>query len=698
MSDAERASLLATSGETSARAGEGSRWVGRRWRAVAAVGATALLIGVGAAVEGGRRERAALGDPVSSDIDREVIDARLKSVFGISLKNFAGLMRDQEEMSYADRELIENNKRYKALEKAEAEAEAKREAEAKAVAEANAKAEAREKYKEKVRAEAEARAEADADAEETKAMADADVEATFAASEKITDQAVAGTKPKSKDHRKEKLAAQTAASVKTSAAAKMRVARDEDSRNTLEAVVESARSSEEAQHKALEADTNAAREKLREKILTQDVALEVAPAPVRTEEDEENAEIDLEISLGAPTKTREREARRRDRRRRSHLGSIQEYDDDDEINNRSPPILPVFFHTEKSGGTSLALHTLELLSSDDPEALELINRVRTEDVMLDSELRRCAALCPGSAMFLSTVWQNGSVWIPGHPRPLEDQSAENWKKCRVLTSHTGRELLLRAEEAEEEIGVVRPKILMGLFRDPAEYEQAAWRSELFMYHELRAKLGWGKLAETPLGSALDPDDVHDFGRDSKFAKIMLNEHCSGLENNFQTRKLLEDDWWWVKDKRHEVLLEMARQRVMKLDWIGLTHRFDEGTCMLAYTMRRKPLATNSTNYDRGSLLPDTLRANHPHSGDHHEGEISPVLRNQLYKCNDLDTAVFNLAENEFNSRKQKMMDRLNELVRAEKELRPVRGAGNDQVLDPRVFLECMAAAAKSTSA
>jgi hypothetical protein len=230
---------------------------------------------------------------------------------------------------------------------------------------------------------------------------------------------------------------------------------------------------------------------------------------------------------------------------------------------------------------------------------------------------------------------------------------------------------------------------MGMFRDPAEYEQAAWRSEVFMYHDLRKKLGWGKLAQTPLGSALTQEELKDFGADSKFAKIMLEDHCkAGLDKNFQTKKLLEDTWGTIKDN-HEAAMSLAKQRVMELDWVGLTHRFDEGACMLAYALRKQPLSTSRSNYDRGSLLPETLRANHPHSGDHSEGDMDPELKAKLYDCNDLDTAVFKLAEHRFEEKKTEMMANLQRAISANKELSPIRGGGARQMLDPKTYIDCM---------
>ena len=396
------------------------------------------------------------------------------------------------------------------------------------------------------------------------------------------------------------------------------------------------------------------------------------------------------------------------RSRSSHVAAetvredvVNEYDDADDAKDTlelgeslatGPLVLPVYFHTEKSGGTSLVLHALELLNQDNTEVRGLIDRVRSEDVMLDDAFRRARALCPGSAMFLTTVWKTGSKWEPHHPRPLQDDTPENWSECRLLSSHTGRELLKRTEELESEYGVRRPKMLMGMFRDPAEYEQAAWRSEVFMYHDLRAELGWGKLVQTPLGSALTKEELTDFSPGSRFAKIMLEDHCKGgLDTNFQTKKLLEDQWPQIKND-HSAMMELAEKRLRELDWIGLTHRFDESACMLAYNLRKHPLPTSSSNYDRGKLLPETLRANHPHSGDHSEGSMDAELKEKLYECNDVDTMLFHMAESLFTQRKTEIENVLKSHMDSGKMLSPIR-IGGAQELDPKPYYECLKNAA-----
>ena len=675
MADAERAALLGGADGPSTRSSGSSKWSAKRWRAVVAVGATACLLAGGLAT-GSTRARAA-GAALGSEDDqvkRQIMDARLQSVFGISLKDFAALVRGESE-SGSDEKAKQHEKWVQAQQdraRAAAEAKAKAAAEAKAAEEAKAKAEA------------DAKAEAEAKARD---------EATRKAQQKAEQMLKTAQAVKAQAEKELKAAAEVMAKAELDlqSVQELKDADDTEPLKEAEPLMEAetstdAETSEVADAPLMEADPSEVAE----------------PSPVDTKPELPKIDRDEFKNIpNVPAKAREREERRLKRekerqreRDREHklprLGSLEEYEDGEETSRQSLPVLPVFFHTEKSGGTSLALHTLELLSSEDSETMQILNRVRNEDVMLDSELRQRRALCPGSAMFLSTVWESGSVWEPGVPRPLEDQSDDNWRSCRMLTSHTARELLVRAEEDEDKSGLVRPKFLMGLFRDPVEYEQAAWRSDLFMYHDLRAELGWGKLADTPLGTAIPPEDLHDFSANSKFAQIMLQNHCAhNLEANFQTRKLLEDDWWWAKDRPHGELLDIAKSRVSKMDWIGLTDRFDEGACMLAYELRKKPLPTSSSNYDRGKLLPETLRGNHPHSGDHREGEIDPDLKKKLYECNDLDTEVYKLAEQLFETKLDAMMGRLSQLVREKKMLNPVHGGGDNQALDPILYLDCM---------
>ena len=69
--------------------------------------------------------------------------------------------------------------------------------------------------------------------------------------------------------------------------------------------------------------------------------------------------------------------------------------------------------------------------------------------------------------------------------------------------------------------------------------------------------------------------------------------------------------------------------------------------------------------------------------------MDPELKQKLYECNDLDTAVFKLAETEFEDRKYKMLDVLREAKISNNNLEPIRGGGLNQTLDPQPYLDCM---------
>ena len=86
-------------------------------------------------------------------------------------------------------------------------------------------------------------------------------------------------------------------------------------------------------------------------------------------------------------------------------------------------------------------------------------------------------------------------------------------------------------------------------------------------------------------------------------------------------------------------MDIALDRVNNLAWVGLTHRFEESTCMLAYVLRKSPMSNQDTNYDRGGLISEAFRGNHPHSGSAFEGEMSRGLKKTLYECNAMDTLM-----------------------------------------------------------
>jgi hypothetical protein len=128
----------------------------------------------------------------------------------------------------------------------------------------------------------------------------------------------------------------------------------------------------------------------------------------------------------------------------------------------------------------------------------------------------------------------------------------------------------------------RAFIPLGMFRDPVQFEQAAWRSELFMYHDDRASLDWGTLSDNKFGTLISGEDLGDFSDGGKFATIMRETHCkNNRDNNYQTKKLIDDVWWRFQERMdggedldlvHAEAVDIALDRVQDLAWVGLTHR------------------------------------------------------------------------------------------------------------------------------
>ena len=317
------------------------------------------------------------------------------------------------------------------------------------------------------------------------------------------------------------------------------------------------------------------------------------------------------------------------------------------------PRLPIFFHIEKTGGTSLVLYLLSLLSNTEEE-ISLVQRSRSEDNIFDAELRASNLLCPGSAMFLTTVFVDNAASFATFPKPLKDSSEVAWRACRLVTSHQGQALqtIIRADMARAG-APERPLVPLGMFRDPVQFEQAAWRSELFMYHDDRKNLGWGTLNDHKFGTVVGKESLADFGDASEFAQTMRDVHCrNNRDNNFQTKKLIDDVWWRFQERMdkgedaetiHAEAVDIALDRVNALQWVGLTHKYEESACSLAYVLRRHPVDTSGTNYDRGGLISEAFRGNHPHSGSAFEGDMSDALREELYECNAMDTLLVRTA-------------------------------------------------------
>lgn len=364
------------------------------------------------------------------------------------------------------------------------------------------------------------------------------------------------------------------------------------------------------------------------------------------------------------------------------------------------PRLPIYFHIEKTGGTSLVLYLMSLLA-DNAGQSELVQKTRTQDALFDSDLRASNLLCPGSAAFLTTVFVDNASEIKTFPKPLKDSSTESWNSCRLATSHQGQALQTIVKADMARVGSVeRPFIPLGMFRDPVQFEQAAWRSELFMYHDDRQSLQWGTLMDHKFGTLISQEDLSDFGDASKFAETMRNVHCqNNRDNNYQTKKLIDDVWWRFQERMdkgddldaiHAESVDIALDRVEDLQWVGLTHRYEESVCALSFMLRRNPVDTELTNYDRGSLIGPAFQGNHPHSGDSYEGDMSPELKAELYDCNAMDTLLVKTAQKRFEENLEAMERELNEAV-AQNGLVESKGFERED-LDPGPYVECLARA------
>lgn len=366
------------------------------------------------------------------------------------------------------------------------------------------------------------------------------------------------------------------------------------------------------------------------------------------------------------------------------------------------PRLPIYFHIEKTGGTSLVLYLMSLLA-ERPDQKALVQRARSEDALFDADLRAARILCPGSAAFLTTVFVDDAASFAGFPKPLKDGSPEAWAECALATSHQGQALqtMVRADMTRHGLDAdARPFAPLGMFRDPVQFEQAAWRSELFMYHDDRATLGWGTLNENKFGTLVASSDLSDFGDDSAFAATMRDVHCrNNRDNNYQTKKLVDDVWWRFQERMDKgedktavfaEAVDIALDRVEALEWVGLTHRYEESVCALAFALRKNPIDTKSTNYDRGGMLGDAFKANHPHSGEAFEGEMSDALKQELYECNAMDTLLVKTATKKFDAELKAMEA---ELEAAKAEGRDVASKGfKNENLKPEPYAACLAAA------
>jgi hypothetical protein len=96
------------------------------------------------------------------------------------------------------------------------------------------------------------------------------------------------------------------------------------------------------------------------------------------------------------------------------------------------------------------------------------------------------------------------------------------------------------------------------------------------------------------------------------------------------------------EELHAEAVDIALDRVNNLAWVGLTHRFEESTCMLAYVLRKAPKDIKDTNYDRGGLISEAFRGNHPHSGSAWEGAMSKELRKTLYEVGTVQVDILDI--------------------------------------------------------
>ena len=116
-------------------------------------------------------------------------------------------------------------------------------------------------------------------------------------------------------------------------------------------------------------------------------------------------------------------------------------------------------------------------------------------------------------------------------------------------------------------------------------------------------------------------------------------------------------WWRFQERMdkgedkeavYAEAVDIALDRVENLEWVGLTHRSRRASARSAFALRKTPIDTASTNYDRGGMLGDAFKANHPHSGEAFEGEMSDALKNELYECNAMDTLLVKTATKKFD--------------------------------------------------
>ena len=294
------------------------------------------------------------------------------------------------------------------------------------------------------------------------------------------------------------------------------------------------------------------------------------------------------------------------------------------------------------------LYLLSLLSNTEEE-ISLVQRSRSEDNIFDAELRENNLLCPGSAMFLTTVFVDNAASFTTFPKPLKDSSEEALERVSARHLPPGSGAADHHPRGHGPSGALRDRSLAGHVSGSRAVRAGGVAFELFMYHDDRKNLGWGTLNDHKFGTQWERSHLADFGMSLSSRRRCAR--CTAATTAITTsrqKKLIDDVWWRFQERMdkgedaeriHAEAVDIALDRVNALHWVGLTHKYDESACSLAYVLRRHPVDTSGTNYDRGGLISEKFRGNHPHSDSAFEGDMSDALREELNQCNAMDTLL-----------------------------------------------------------
>ena len=88
-----------------------------------------------------------------------------------------------------------------------------------------------------------------------------------------------------------------------------------------------------------------------------------------------------------------------------------------------------------------------------------------------------------------------------------------------------------------------------------------------MYHDDRATLGWGTPIENKFGTPIASADLADSRATTPQARRALLMDKGNLRG----------------------AVDIALDRVENLEWVGLTHRYEESVCALAFALRKTPV-------------------------------------------------------------------------------------------------------------